>query len=187
MSGINHYGLRGELADEATPPGDDYPAQLTLPWEDSTRAVEELGVRRVVIRSAVVLGREARLLSLMALPIRLFIGGPLGGGAQAMPWIHVEDQIGAIRFLMANEDARGVFNLIAPEPTSNANFMRELARALKRPYWFPTPAFLLRLVLGEMNVMVIEGRFSRPKRLTELGYNFRFPGVREAFSDLFPR
>ena len=186
-SGINHYGLRGESADESTPPGEDFLARLAVAWEASTQPVEEMGVRRVVIRSAVVLGRDGGLLSLMALPVRMFIGGPFGRGRQAIPWIHILDEVGAIRYLIEDENARGAFNLIAPEPTTNAAFMRGLARALKRPYWFSTPAFLLRLVLGEMSVLILEGRFSRPRALTELGYNFRFPGMREAFSDLFAR
>ena len=183
-SGINHYGLRGDLADESTPPGDDFLAQLTVKWEDATRSVEELGVRRVVIRSAVVLGKGDGLLGLMALPIRLFAGGPLGSGKQAMPWIHINDWVGGVRHLIASEKAQGAYNLIAPTPTSNADFNRILAGVLHRPYWFPTPAFLLRTLLGEMSVLILEGRFAQPKRLTESGYRYQFPGPHEALVDL---
>ena len=183
-SGINHYGLRGDLADESTPPGDDFLAQLTVKWEDATRSVEELGVRRVVIRSAVVLGKGDGLLGLMALPIRLFAGGPLGSGKQAMPWIHINDWVGGVRHLINNEHARGAYNLIAPTPTSNADFNRILAGVIHRPYWFPTPAFLLRTLLGEMSVLILEGRFAQPKRLTESGYRYQFPGLHEALVDL---
>jgi len=185
-SGINHYGLRGSRADESTPPGEDFLARLTVDWEAATRPLEELGVRRVVTRSAVVLGKGEGLLPLMSLPVRLYVGGPLGSGEQSMPWIHIADEIGAMRFLIDQESARGPYNLIAPQPTSSAEFMRRLAHALKRPYWFPTPAFLLRLVLGGMSVLVVEGRFSQPKRLSESGFRFRFPGLEEAFADLFP-
>ena len=183
-SGINHYGLSGNLADESTPPGDDFLAQLTVKWEDATKSVEELGVRRVVIRTAVVLGKGDGLLGLMALPIRLFAGGPLGSGKQAMPWIHVDDWVGGVRHLIASENARGAYNLIAPTPTSNAEFNRILANVIHRPYWFPTPAFLLRTLLGEMSVLILEGRFAQPKRLTESGYSYQFPGLREALVDL---
>jgi uncharacterized protein (TIGR01777 family) len=183
-SGINHYGLDGPMADEDTPPADDFLARLTVAWEESTRPVKALGVRRVVIRTAVVLGRDGGLLGLMALPVKLFAGGPIGGGKQAMPWIHLADEVGAIRFLMENEAARGPFNLIAPEAGSNADFYRQLAKALHRPYWFPTPAFLLRLVLGEMSSLVVDGRFARPKRLMELGYRFQFPSLQAALADL---
>ena len=186
-SGINHYGLRGDLADESTQPGDDFLAQLTVKWEDATRSVEELGVRRVVIRSAVVLGKGDGLLGLMALPIRLFAGGPLGSGKQAMPWIHINDWVGGVRHLINNEHARGAYNLIAPTPTSNADFNRILAGVLHRPYWFPTPAFLLRTLLGEMSVLIVEGRYSKPKRLIESGFKFQFEGPREALTDLFKK
>lgn len=183
-SGINHYGLRGDLADESTPPGDDFLAQLTVKWEDATKSVEELGVRRVVIRTAVVLGKGDGLLGLMALPIRLYAGGPLGSGKQAMPWIHINDWVGGVRHLIASENAQGAYNLIAPTPTSNVEFNKILADVLHRPYWFPTPAFLLRTFLGEMSVLIVEGRFSQPKRLTMSGYQYQFPGPREALADL---
>lgn len=184
-SGIGHYGLNGPTADESTPAADDFLARLTVAWEDATQPVEALGVRRVVIRTAVVLGKGEGLLPLMSLPVKLFAGGPLGSGKQAMPWIHVADEVGAIRFLLANEKASGAFNLIAPEATSSADFMRGLAKALHRPYWFPTPAFLLRLILGGMSSLVVDGRFAQPKRLAELGYRFQFAGLEEALSDLF--
>lgn len=183
-SGINHYGLSGGLADESTPPGDDFLAQLTIQWEDATKSVEDYGVRRVVIRSAVVLGKGDGLLGLMALPIQLFAGGPLGSGKQAMPWIHIADWVGGVRHLIADETAQGAYNLIAPTPTSNAEFNRTLASIIHRPYWFPTPAFLLRTLLGQMSVLILEGRFSQPKRLTESGYKFQFSGPREALADL---
>ncbi|MBK9208068.1 MAG: TIGR01777 family protein [Anaerolineales bacterium] len=183
-SGINHYGLHGALADEATPPGDDFLARLTVQWEDATKSIEELGVRRVVLRSAVVLGKGEGLLSLMALPVKLFAGGPLGDGKFAMPWIHIDDWVGAVCYLIANENTSGAYNLIAPVPTSSADFYRALASVLHRPYWFPTPAFLLRILLGEMSVLVVEGRFAQPKRLIESGYKFQFEGPREALFDL---
>jgi uncharacterized protein len=184
QSGIAHYGLSGDLADESTSPADDFPAQLTVKLEAATKSVEDLGVRRIVLRSAVVLARENILLKLMVLPIQLFIGGPFGSGKHAMPWIHLTDWVGAVRHLIEKKDARGAYNLIAPTPTSNAEFNRTLAKIIHRPYWFPTPAFLLRTFLGEMSVLILEGRFSQPKRLLESGYRFQFPGPHDALSDL---
>ena len=185
QSGINHYGLRGDLADESTLPANDFLAHLTVQWENATKSVEELGVRRVVVRSAVVIANRDGLMPLMALPVKLFIGGPLGDGKFAMPWIHVNDWVGAVRHLIENKNASGAYNLIAPTPTSSADFNRVLANVLHRPYWFPTPAFLLRTLLGEMSVLVVEGRFAQPKRLIESGYRFQFEGPREALTDLF--
>jgi uncharacterized protein (TIGR01777 family) len=186
-SGINHYGLSGPLADETTPPGEDFLGQLTIAWEDSTRPVEELGVRRVITRSAIVLAKDEGMMPLMTLPTRLFVGGRLASGKQALPWIHVTDEVGAVRFLIDQENASGPYNLIAPQPTSSDQFMRGLAKALKRPYWFPTPAFLLRMMLGEMSVLLVNGRYARPERLLESGYNFQFPALEPALDDLFSR
>lgn len=184
-SGIGHYGLRGEPAVESTPPGDDFSARLTVAWEFSSQPVEDFGVRRVVIRSAVVLSRENIIMKLMEFPARLFFGGRLGSGQQTFPWIHIADEIGAIRFLLDDERARGPFNLIAPESISNAEFLRALARRLKRPYWFHVPAFLMRLALGEMSVMVLDGRPAQPKRLLEAGYQFKYPALEGALMELY--
>jgi hypothetical protein len=183
-SGINHYGLRGEAADERSPAGTDFLAQLTVKWEASTQQVEHLGVRRIIVRSAVVLGTGG-MLPLMALPARLFGGGPIAGGSQAMPWIHLTDWIGAVRFLIDHAIASGPFNLIAPETTSNAQFNRQLADALHRPYWLPVPAFMLRVLLGELSVIVLEGRFARPQRLLGLGFPFRFARLSDALANLY--
>jgi len=188
ISGINYYGLRGEVvADEKTPPGDDYLAQLTVAWENATKSVEEVGVRHVVCRTAVVLARDAILLWLMALPVQLFLGGRFGSGEQALPWIHIEDQVGAIRFLMENPNASGPFNLIAPQQTSNAEFMLTLAKVLRRPYWFFYPKFLMRFVLGEMSVLVTEGRYSRPEHLFDIEYNMHYPELERALRNLFEK
>lgn len=185
VSGINHYGLHGDLADESTPPGDDFLAQLTVKWEGATQSVERLGVRRLVLRTPPVLSRDNVIMKLIALPVQLFVGGPIGSGKQPFPWIHIKDWVSAVRYLMADESARGVYNMIAPSQTSLADFAKILANVLHRPYWFPVPAFLMRNVLGEMSVLILEGRYSQPKRLLESGYTFQFPGPREALTDLF--
>lgn len=188
MSGINHYGLRGDgFADESTPAADDFLAQLTVQWEAATQPVEELGVRRVIARSAVVLARRGGLFPLMALPVYLFFGGKLGDGSQAMPWIHLTDAIRAMKFLLEDEEARGPFNLVSPEPTSNAEFMRTIASALHRPFWFHVPRFLLRWVLGEMSVLITEGRYSIPRRLLEEGFKFTFPTIDEALAHIYSK
>lgn len=185
-SGINRYGLRYDgVADESTPPADDFLAQITVGWEDATQLVEELGVRRVITRNAPVLARRGGLFPLMALPVRLFFGGRFGDGRQASPWIHLDDYVGAVRFLMEKEDAHGPFNFVAPTSTSNDDFMHTVARVLHRPYWFHLPAYLLRIPLGEMSVLLTEGSYSLPKRLLKLGYEFQFPTLENAVRDIF--
>jgi uncharacterized protein (TIGR01777 family) len=185
-SGVNHYGLRNTSpADESTPPAADFLADLTVQWEASTKSVEALGVRRAVARTAVVLTKRGGLFPLMALSVRLFFGGRFGDGKQSVPWIHVDDYVEAVKFLLQNEAAQGPFNLVAPQPTSNAEFMRAVAKALHRPYWFHVPAWLVRLPLGEMSVTLTEGSFCVPKHLQDLGYSFKNPTLENALSEIF--
>jgi len=184
-SGINRYGLRGEgIADESTPPANDFLGQLTVPWEDATKSVENLGVRRVIIRTAVVLARNGGQFPLMALPVRLFFGGKFGDGKNAMNWIHIEDYVRAVQFLLENENAHGPYNLTAPSLTFGEELMRAVAKTLRRPFWFHMPKPLLQLVLGEMNVVLTEGRRAQPKRLSELGFQFEFGNLEDALKDL---
>jgi len=119
QSGINFYGLRGDAADESSLAADDFLAQLTVHWEAATQPLEDLGIRRIILRSAVVLSKGEGLMPLIALPAYLFMGGPLGNGRQIFPWIHLEDWITAVRYLVANEKTQGAYNLIAPAATSN--------------------------------------------------------------------
>ncbi|RJP52346.1 MAG: TIGR01777 family protein [Anaerolineaceae bacterium] len=185
MSGIGYYGMRGEPATESTPPAEDFSARLTVAWEFSSQPVEDFGVRRIIIRTAVVLARDNIIMKLLELPARLFFGGRLGNGQQTLPWIHIADVVDVIRFLLNNERARGPYNLIAPESTINADFLRALTKRLNRPYWFHVPAFLMRLVLGEMGNMVLEGRPVQPKRLVEAGYQFNYPTLSSALEELY--
>ena len=184
-SGINRYGLSGEgVANESTSPAEDFLAQMTVQWEDATKSIEVLGVRRIITRNAVILARRGGLFPLMTLSVRLFFGGRFGDGKQAMPWLHIEDYVSAIGFLLENKNARGAYNLIAPQLTSGEEFMRVIAQTLHRPFWFHIPKALLQLTLGEMNVLLTEGRYSAPKRLLELGYQFRFSKLDTALKDL---
>ncbi len=187
-SGVGYYGPCGrEPVTENSPAGSDFFASVAVDWEASSRLVDSLGVRRVVIRTSLVLDSRAGILPLMALPVRLFAGGPLGDGKQGISWIHIEDHIRAIRFLLENPRALGAFNLSAPNPLSNADFMAALAKTLNRPYWLPVPAFALRLLLGEMSTLLLNGQFVLPQRLVNLGFVFKFETVSESFKSLFGR
>jgi len=184
-SGIGHYGFRGdEVLTEADGPGDDFLAQLTVAWEASTAAVTEQGVRHVSIRTGVVLSPDEGALKQLLLPFKLFVGGPMGSGRQGFSWIHPADEVGAIRFLIENEAAQGPFNLCAPQPLTNAEFARVLGRVLGRPSWLPVPGFALKLALGEVATMVLEGQKALPKKLLDLGFRFRFPDAESALRDL---
>lgn len=187
-SAVGLYGPHGdEPLDETALPGADFLSRVAVAWEASTAPVEALGVRRVIIRLGVVLSPQGGALPRMALPFRLFVGGPLGHGRQRFPWIHIEDVVGAIHFLLEREDAQGVFNLTAPAPPTNAEFARALGRALKRPSWLPAPAFALRLLFGEMATVLLDGQNALPRRLQALGYDFRYGELEPALHALFNR
>ncbi|HEX7593776.1 MAG TPA: TIGR01777 family oxidoreductase, partial [Anaerolineae bacterium] len=185
-SGINYYGLRGDqIVTEKESAGDDYPARVCIDWEASTAEVESLGVRRAVIRTAPNLTQQGGILSYLALPFKMFVGGPIGSGKQWFSWIHAADQVSAVRFLIENESARGVYNLSAPDPKTNAEFGRLMARVLKRPYWFPAPAFMMRLVFGELGDKLLLGsQRVLPQRLQEAGFKFQFGDAESALRDL---
>jgi uncharacterized protein (TIGR01777 family) len=187
-SAVGFYGTHGdEPVTEESAPGSGFLADVCKAWEDSSQPVEELDVRRVVIRTGVVLSKDEGALQRMMLPFRLFVGGPFGNGRQGFPWIHPADEVAGIRFLLENEKAHGAFNLSAPEPLSNADFGRILAKVMRRPYWLPVPAFALRLLLGEMSTLVLEGQYMLPKRLQEIGFRFRFETAEAALRDLLTR
>lgn len=185
-SAVGYYGT-SQLAelDESSPAGNDFLAHICLEWEASTQAVEAMGVRRAIIRTGVVLSRAGGALPQMVLPFRLMAGGPLGNGKQWVSWIHLNDEVGAIRFLASHPDVSGVYNLTAPNPLTNADFGRILGRTLHRPYWLPAPAFALKLLLGEMSTLVLDGQKVLPRRLLDSGYVFTFSRLEDALNDLW--
>jgi len=183
-SGAGAYGTSDEkVFDDSDSYGDDFLADVTKVWEDSSLPIEQMKVRRVIIRSGVVLGKGRGALRLMLLPFKLFVGGALGSGRQWISWIHLDDEVRAIRFLMENEKAQGVFNLSAT-PVRNAQFSKAAGKALHRPCWFPMSAFLLRLVLGEMSTMVLDGQNVSSRKIEDLGFKFLYPKIDEALRNL---
>jgi uncharacterized protein len=184
-SAVGYYGGRGdELIPEDTPPGRDFLATVCQEWEASTVEAESLGVRRAVARTGIVLAREGGALPVMSLPFKLMVGGPIGDGRQWFPWIHIEDEFGALRFLLERAEARGAFNLTAPHPVTNRELTRALAQALGRPGLLPAPGFALRIALGEMADSLLQGQRAVPSRLRELGYAFRWPELEPALRNL---
>jgi uncharacterized protein len=188
-SGVNYYGTSSlEPTTEASPPGDDFLARVCIAWEASTIAAEELGVRRSIIRSGVVLARENPALRLLALPFRFFVGGKIGSGRQVLNWIHRDDHVAAVLHLIDQPDAEGPYNLNAPTPTTNAEFSSAMGRVLRRPALIPAPGLALRLALGEMAMaMVVEGQFARPQRLIDRGFVFDYPQIEPALRDALNR
>jgi uncharacterized protein (TIGR01777 family) len=179
-SAVGYYGNRRDPIDEDAPPGDDVLADICVAWEREAEKAAELGLRVARIRTGVVLDRHGGALQKMLLPFRLGVGGPVAGGRQPLPWIHVADVVGI--YVQAIDDDRysGAINATAPEPVSNKEFSKALGRALKRPAIAPVPAFALRILYGGMAKLVVEGQRALPRRALELGYEFRHPDLDEA-------
>ena len=184
-SAVGFYGPReADEVPEESAAGSDFLARVCREWEAASESVEDAGMRRVVIRTGVVLSADGGALPKMLLPFRLFAGGPLGSGRQYVPWIHIADEAGAIRFLLEKAEARGPFNLVAPGVVSNQQLARAIGKQLGRPSSIPTPAIALRAMMGEMSTLVLDGQRAVPKRLLEEGYDFRFPELTAALRDL---
>lgn len=184
-SAVGFYGARGDEAiTEKNSAGHDFLADVATVWEASSAEVEKLGVRRVVVRLGLPLDQHGGVFPFLVLPFRFFVGGRIGSGKQYLAWIHLRDAMRAIRFLIERDDARGAYNLTAPEPLTNEQFGRVLARVLHRPFWFPVPAFALKLALGEMaELLLLNGQRVLPERLLRAGFKFQFPTAQSALQD----
>jgi uncharacterized protein len=184
-SAIGYYGSRGsqEITEEAGP-GKGFLSQVCLKWEASTAAVEEQGVRRAVIRSAPVFSSRGGVLPNLVTPFRFLVGGQLGTGRQWFSWIHIVDEIRAIRFLIESEAARGDFNLSSPRSVTNRQLSLILGRVLHRPSLVPLPSFALQLALGEMSAVLLDSQRVKPKRLLELGFTYEYPDLATALRSL---
>ncbi len=188
-SAVGWYGDRGEqLLDEDSAAGKvDFGSRLCVAWEDEAERACELGVRVVRLRTAPVLASQGGMLGRLLLPFRLGLGGRLGSGQQWMPWIHLDDQVALIDYLLQHDDCSGAYNACAPEAVRNIEFTRTLARCLHRPALLPAPAWALRLVLGEMSVLLLGGQRLMPRRAQEAGFVWRHPSLAGALAQLLGR
>ena len=179
-SAVGYYGNRPEPVDEDAAPGDDVLADICVVWEREAEKATELGLRVARVRTGVVLDRHGGALEKMLLPFRLGVGGPVAGGNQPMPWIHVDDVVGI--YLAAIDDERwtGAFNATAPKPATNKELSKALGRALHRPAFAPIPAFAIKALYGGMAKLVVEGQNAVPRRTLELGYKHRHADLDEA-------
>jgi len=185
-SAIGFYGNRGdELLDETSSSGEGFLAEVTRKWEASTQEVETEGVRRVVIRTGMVLGKDGGALVRLVQPFRFFLGGHVGTGEQWNSWIHLEDVTQSILFLMERSNLSGTFNLTAPRSLKNKDFSYTIGEVLGRPSWLPVPGFLLKILFGELaDEMLLSGQRVCPKRLEDSGYGFIFPEAKKALVDV---
>jgi uncharacterized protein len=183
-SAVGYYGARGdEVVDESTPAGNGFLAEVCAAWEHQAERAEELGMRVVRVRTGVVLDSSGGALARMLTPFKLGVGGPVAGGDQYMPWIHVDDLVGVYLAAIDGCDWSGPVNATAPEPVTNAAFSKALGGALHRPAVLPIPGAALRLRYGDMAEIVTEGQRAVPRRTLELGYEFRHADLDEALRD----
>ena len=184
-SAIGYYGASADRRFTAgDPPGDDFLARLCADWEAARQPALDAGVRTATIRIGVVQGRGGGALAKMLLPFRLGVGGPVGSGRQWVSWIHVDDLLGMFEWIIENESTQGVYNGTAPNPVSNRELSKALGRVLHRPAVLPAPGFALRIALGEVAGLLLEGQHVTPDRAVAAGFTFRFPEIEPAFRDL---
>ena len=188
-SAVGWYGDGGEreLDENAQPVSEDFASRLCIAWEETAQRAEALGIRVVLVRTGLVLADEGGMLQRLLPPFKMGMGGPIGNGRQWMPWVHIEDQIALIDFLLNRDDARGPYNACAPSPARNRDFAKTLASVLHRPSFMPMPAVALRLLLGELSILLLGGQRARADRLQEAGFTFRFTDLRAALENLLGR
>jgi uncharacterized protein len=176
-SASGYYGDRGdEVLTEESAPGNGFLSEVCVEWEEATAHAKAMGIRVVNTRFGIILDKEGGALKKMLPPFRMGIGGRIGSGKQWMSWIAFDDVIAALKFALANNSLAGPVNYVAPNPVRNADFTKALGNALSRPTIFPIPAFGVRLAFGEMaDALLLSSQRVQPPRLTNSGYQFRFP------------
>jgi len=183
ISGVGYYGDRGEQpVTEESPPGADFLAHLVVDWEAAAHPATDLGIRVVLPRLGLVLGREGAL-PLLAMPFRFWVGGPIGSGRQWVPWVHLDDVVSLLRFALECTDAAGPMNIVAPEPARNAQLAAAIGRALGRPSWIKVPSVAVRLLLGERALPALTGQLVIPSVAERLGYAFQRPSLLPSVRD----
>ncbi len=184
-SAAGYYGNRGdEVLTEKTLPGSDFLARVCIDWEKEANKARDKGGRVATTRFGVVLGKNGGALSKMIPAFRFFAGGPLGGGMQWFPWIHINDLAAALVFILEHPEMNGPVNTCAPKPVRNRNFAKILGRVLHRPSFLPAPTMIIKLVMGEMGASLMSSQRAVPEKLTEHGFGFQYPDVEGALRDV---
>ncbi len=185
-SAVGYYGSHpDQQMDEEAPAGDDFLAKLCADWENTTAELDQMGVRRAILRIAgVVMSLNGGSLPFILLPYRFFLGGPLGTGRQWVSWIHLHDLVRAILFIIQRSDAKGIFNICAPQPVTSKELSKVIGKIMGRPSVFPTPEFIFRIIFGEKAALLLASQKQIPKRLLSLGFEYHFPTVERALQDL---
>ena len=184
-SAVGYYGFCGdEKLSEETAPGTDFLAGICVDWETEAQKAESKGVRVVITRFGIVLGKTGGALGQMIPAFNKFVGGPLGSGRQWFSWIHMEDLLNAFLFVFENETIRGPVNFCSPNPVRNKDLAGALGKVLSRPSFFKTPGFILRIVLGELGSTLLKGQRVIPTKLLNNGFSFHYPEISGALEEV---
>jgi uncharacterized protein (TIGR01777 family) len=184
-SAVGIYGNRyDEVLAESSSLGDDFMAHICKDWEKEAEKVEQYGVRRVSVRTGLVMMKDDGVLKKMLLPFKLFIGGPLGNGRQWFPWIHVDDIVGIYIHAIDNESVSDAINGASPGMVTMKEFAKTLGKVLKRPSFFPVPKFAMKIVAGEVAEYAVMSQRTSVEKILKLGYKFKFENLEEALKDL---
>ncbi|RPJ67657.1 TIGR01777 family protein [Alteromonas sediminis] len=186
-SAIGYYGRQSStpVTEVEHNINDEFTHRLCATWENIASGAQSEKTRVCMLRTGIVLGKGKGALGKMTLPFSLGLGGPIGNGKQGMSWIHIDDMVAGIHYLIANDSLKGAFNFTAPSPVSNAAFTKALGKALNRPTVIPMPAFALNMLMGEASDLLLTGQFVLPQRLQEAGYNFIYPELQPALDAIF--
>lgn len=179
------YGDRGdEEMTEASEPGDTFLSEVCKEWEAESLKAEALGIRTVLLRTGIVLSKDGGALATMLTPFKLGVGGVVGSGKQYMSWVSLEDEVGAIVFVLENEEIHGPVNIVAPNPVTNQEFTKTLGEVIYRPTIFPLPTFAVDLIFGEMgDALLLDSTRVVPQRLLDAGYKFKFTNLKPALEN----
>lgn len=185
-SAVGYYGKqRDNIVTEADEPSrQDFGHRLCAIWEDIALGAQSLNTRVCLLRTGIVLAPNGGALEKLLLPFKLGIGGPIGNGKHYMPWIHIDDMVAAILFLLDNAQCSGAYNLTAPSPVTNKTFSKALAKTLKRPAILPTPPIMLKILFGEMSEILLQGQNAIPDKLQQNGYKFKYDHIEKALHSL---
>ncbi|WP_080848311.1 TIGR01777 family oxidoreductase [Cytobacillus gottheilii] len=186
-SAIGYYGTSDSkfFTEEVSASGSDFLAETVYKWEQSAREGKLPDSRLVFTRFGIILSKAGGALPKMALPYQLFAGGKLGKGVQWMSWIHIEDVVKAFLFCLENKNIEGPVNFTAPNPVQMSEFGKTLGAVLHKPHWLPLPAFAMKMMLGEMSMLMLEGQHVTPKKLLSSGYSFSYPHLKNALEDIY--
>lgn len=183
-SAVGIYDNQGTYSEDDMNYAKDFLGNLCIDWEAEALNANSLGIRTVVFRFGIVLGRDGGALQKMLLPFKLGLGGRIGSGKQGFSYVHIDDLVGAYKYVLENESIDGIFNLTAPNPTTNQGLTDALGKALKRPTFFPVPEFVLQLIFSEGAKVLTDGQKVVPKRLMDLGYKFQYKDIKETIESL---